>query len=334
MHTLSCLCCGEATRGERPAEMPTGQFGFRLQALIGMLSGRYHLSRRDIQEMLGTIFQVEMSLGSVSNQEGLVSAALKQPVQETYKYVRQHQGLVNVDETSWRQENQRCWLWTATTSLVTVFLLRGTRGSVAAQDLLGQTFEGIAGSDRWSGYNWLEIEQRQLCWAHLLRDFQAFVDRKGESAVIGELLLQQATKMFDLWYRVRDGTLTKAQFQEQLIPVRTQIEALLELGTLVDHSTTNKTCQNILKVAPALWTFVDCPDVEPTNNAAGRAVLWRKISYGSQSERGLRFTERILTVVTTLQQQGRSVWQYLTEVCRAHQLGLSIPSLLPNAHTT
>jgi transposase len=184
-----------------------------------------------------------------------------------------------------------------------------------------------------SSYNWLDSSRRQLCWAHLLRDFQAFVERNGESAMIGQALLQQASQMFALWYRVRDGTLSYADFQVAMRPIRQEIETWLQIGTFIDHNKTVGTCRAILKFAPALWTFVHTPGVEPTNNAAERAlrrgVMWRKRSFGSQSERGLRFTERILTVVTTLRQQNRNVLAYLIAACEAQHFGLPAPSLLP-----
>ena len=312
--------------------MPSGSFGPRVQGLVGYLSGRFSLSRRDVAEMLPAIFQVDISLGAVSAQEAQVSQALSEPVDEAQAYVQQ-QAHVNTDETSWRKNHKNHWLWTATTPLVTVFLIMATRGATGAKQLLGQAFSGITGSDRWSAYNWLDATRRQLCWAHLLRDFQAFVDRKGESAIIGQRLLQQAALMFDLWYRVRDGTCARADFQEAMRPISREVTALLQLGTFVDHRQTAKTCTNLLAVQPALWTFVVHEGVEPTNNAAERAlrrgVLWRKRSFGSQSERGLRFTERILTTVTTLRQQQRNVLDYLTAACHAQHLGLPAPSLLP-----
>jgi hypothetical protein len=332
-HTLYCLHCGQQNCAEWPREMPPGRFGPRVQALVGVLSGRYHVSRRDIQEMMAAIFQVDMSLGTVSNQEAQVSAALSEPVTDAQVYVQQ-QGQVNTDETSWAKHNQRQWLWTGVTPLVTVFLILGTRSAAGVRQLLGETFTGVTGSDRYAAYNWLDVTHRQLCWAHLLRDFQAFVERKGESAIIGQLFLKQAALMFELWYRVRDGTLSRPDFQLALQPIRYEISSLLQLGTFIDHMQTAKTCRNILKLEPALWAFVEYEGVEPTNNAAERAlrraVLWRKRSYGSQSDRGLRFTERILTVVTSLRQQGRSVLDYMTAACQAQHLGLPAPSLLPD----
>lgn len=331
-HALTCLCCGHQNRAPWPVEMPTGSFGPRVQGLIGYLSGRFSLSRRDVQEMMTSIFQVEVSLGAVSAQEARLSAALAQPVSEAQSYVQQ-QAQANTDETSWEKNNKRHWLWAATTELVTIFLVVATRGADGFKQLLGTDFDGIIGSDRWSAYNWLSTSRRQLCWAHLLRDFQAFVDRKGESAVIGQVLLKQAATMFALWHRVRDGTLSRSDFQQAMHPIRQEVEALLAVGTYVNHSKTAKTCANILKIAPALWSFVEHEGIEPTNNAAERAlrrgVLWRKRCFGSQSDRGLRFTERILTTVTTLRQQQRNVLDFLALACQAHHLGLPAPSLLP-----
>jgi transposase len=331
-HALTCLGCGHKNQAPFPAEMPTGSFGPRIQGLIGYLSGRFSVSRRDVEEMMTAIFQVEISLGAVSAQEARLSAALKQSVDEAHNYVRQ-QGQINTDETSWAKNNKRQWLWTASTELVTIFLVVATRGADGFKQLVGTEFEGLIGSDRYSAYNWLDVSHRQLCWAHLLRDFQALVDRKGESAVIGQALLKQATAMFGLWHRVRDGTLSRSDFQREMRPIRREVEALLAIGTFVDHPKTVKTCANILKVAPALWSFVEHEGIDPTNNAAERAlrrgVLWRKRSFGSQSDRGLRFTERILTTVTTLRQQKRNVLDFLALACQAQHLGLPAPSLLP-----
>ena len=332
LHTLRCLNGGQQTSADWPLGMPSGSFGPRVQALVALLSGRYGVSRRDTQEMLATLFQVEMGLGTVSNQEAQVSAALSQPVAEAQAYVQQ-QSQVNSDETSWSKLKQRYWLWTGATPLVTVFLIAATRGGAALKQLLGTDFSGIVGSDRWSAYNWLDASQRQLCWAHLLRDFQAFLERKGESAVIGQALLHQAAQLFSFWHRVRDGTLSRPDFQLAMKPIRREILALLQVGTFIDQAKTAQTCRNILKVAQALFNFVDHEGIDPTNNAAERAlrrgVLWRKRSFGSQSERGLRFTEQILTVVTTLRQQQRNVLEYLTAACHAYHLGLPAPSLLP-----
>jgi transposase len=199
--------------------------------------------------------------------------------------------------------------------------------------MLGETFSGILNSDRWSAYNWVPVFSRQLCWSHLLRDFQAFVERGGESQRIGEAILAQSGLMFEWWHRVRDGTLTRATFQANMKPVQQKVGELLRQGTACAHDKTPGTCRDILKREEALWTFVHVEGVEPTNNLGERqvrhGVLWRKMCFGTQSEAGSRFAERIMTVVATLKQQQRNVLDYLTEACDATNWGRPAPSLLP-----
>ena len=331
-HTITCLACGAQTTPDWPVDMPSGSFGPRVQATVGYLTGRMGVSQRDVEEAMDALFHTDLALGSVSALEQNVSAALNQPVKEAQTYVRQ-QSVVNADETSWRQGKQRRWLWIGTTPLVTVFWL-ATRGAEGAQQLLGRAFQGIVGSDRWSGYNWLSVLQRQLCWAHLKRDFQAFVDRGGESARLGEALLKQVKTMFELWHHLREGTLSRTQFQERMAPIRGEVGVLLRQGRALSHDKTRHTCENILKLESALWTFVFVEGVEPTNNWAERllrrAVLWRRRSFGTQSEAGSLFVERVLTTVTTLRQQKRDVLDYLTEACAATMRGDIPPSLLPS----
>lgn len=335
VHCLRCLACGQKTRGEWPTEMPSGHFGPRLQATTGYLSGRFGVSRRDIQEMLRTLFQVEIGLGSIPAQEQRLSQALMKPFQQAQEFLSQ-QPTVNVDETSWSEENDSFWLWVGCTPEVAIFLLKKTRGSAGIKSLVGNDYAGIVGSDRWSAYNWLPHKQRQLCWSHLRRDFQAMIDRGGDSAVIGQLLLAQTELMFTLWHRVRDGTLLYLAFQEAMMPIRQEVEGLLQLGiSLVDHAKTKATCKNILKRKIALWTFVEQEEIEPTNNAAERAlrrgVIWRKRSFGTQSQAGSRFVERILTAVISLRQQQRHVLDFLTEACQALNGETAFPSLRPGS---
>lgn len=338
-HTLTCLGCGAQTTAEWPEDMPTGGFGARAQAMVAYFTGRMGASQRDAEEMMETLYHTEMSLGSVSDQQAEVSAALAEPVQAAVNYA-QHQPAQNVDETSWREGTRRTWLWISATPLVTVFMLIATRSAQGAKQLLGfitatDFVRGIIGSDRWSGYNWLDPHQRQLCWAHLKRDFQALVERGGEPARIGQALLGQVELMFGLWHRIRDGTLSRPDFQVAMQPIQTCVGVLLRDGSTLDCAKTQHTCANILKLEVALWTFVRVAGVEPTNNAAERplrrAVLWRRRSFGTQSTDGSRFVERVLTAVTTLRQQKRDVLDSpgVTEACSAAMRGTKAPSLLP-----
>jgi len=333
LHTLTCPACGTETRAELPTGVPQGAFGPRLQAMVSLFSGRYHLSKRDITEVMADFFQADVSLGAVPALEQRTSEAISGPVDEAREYV-QTQVVVNMDETGWREANQRAWLWVAATTLVTVFLLRLSRGGQVVKEILGETFSGIVGSDRWSAYNWLCTSLRQLCWAHLRRDFQAFVERGGESQQIGEALLIQAGLMFQWWHAVRDGILSRATFQERMTAVQQRVGELLRQGAACEHPKTAATCRDILKHETALWTFVYIEGVEPTNNLAERQirpnVLWRNGSFGTQSKTGSRFAERIMSVVATLKQQHRNVLDYLTEACDAANWGRPAPSLLPD----
>jgi len=336
-HSLCCLACGAVTTAAWPAAMPSGSFGPRVQAVVGYLSGRMSLSQRDIAEGMAALYHVELAVGTIPAVQAAVSEALANPVTAAQQYVQQ-QSAVNVDETGWRQENKRAWLWLAATPLVAIFLVMKTRGAQGVHSLLGNTFNGTVGSDRWSAYNWLDPKRRQLCWAHLIRDFQKLVERGDESARTGQALLTQAKELFRLWQRVRDGTLPHTAFAAEVDPIRTKVHQLLLAGAELKQAQTQQTCRNLLKVEDALWTFVTVADIEPTNNLAERslrrAVLWRKRSFGTQSTTGSLFVARILTTVTTLRMQQRDVLDFLTEACAAANLQQNQPSLLPVAPTT
>lgn len=331
-HRLTCLACGTTTQAEWPAHMPSGSFGPRLQATVGYVTGRLGVSQRDATEMLATLFHTDLALGSLPALEQQVSAALAEPVEAVQTYA-QAQPAVNLDETGWREATKRAWLWVLATAGVTLFRILPTRGAAGVRQILGERFSGIVGSDRWTAYNGLALSQRQLCWAHLKRDFQALVERGGESALIGAALLEQVQRLFQVWRQVGEGRLSRCDLPVVIRPIQARVGDLLRQGTQVAQAKTRRTCENILKLEAALWTFVAVEGVEPTNNAAERplrrAVLWRRRSFGTQSETGSRFVERILTAVTTLRQQQRDVLDYLTQACAAAMRGDTPPSLLP-----
>ena len=278
------------------------------------------------------VFGVPMSVGTISQLERATTAAVAAPVEAAHSYVHE-QAVAHLDETSWRQGGKRAWLWVAVTSWVTVFVVRMSRGGHVARELLGETCSGILVTDRSSGYNWYPVRWRQLCWAHLLRDFEAMRGRGGRSEERGDALLAQAHQMFAWWHRVREGTLKRSSFRSYMSPLRQEVERLLEAGSRCGVPKTAGTCRDILKRREALWTFVQVEGVEPTNNAAERSirpgVLWRKGSFGTQSAAGSRFVESMLTVVATLKQQQRNVLEYLTAACEAALRGEAAPSLLP-----
>jgi transposase len=332
LHRLVCPACGEETRAEVPAGVPTGGFGPRVQAITALCTGAYHLSKRTTQRALEDLFGVQMGLGTIATLEHATVRAVAEPVAEARAYV-QRQPAAYLDETGWREGQQRAWLWTAVTEWVTVFVVRASRGGKVAQELLGERFWGYLVTDRWSAYTWYPSWRRQVCWAHLLRDIAAMIERGGRSREIGEALQGQAQQMFQWWHRVRDGTLAHRTVARYMWPVRQAVERLLAAGQTCGVPKTEGTCRELLKLRQALWTFVRHDGVEPTNNAAERAirpgVLWRKGSFGTHSAEGSRFVEAMMTVVATLKQQHRHVLAYVTAACEAALCGQPAPSLLP-----
>ena len=335
LHSLVCPACGATTRAALPLGVPPGGFGPRVQAVVALCTGAYRLSKRTTQEVMADLFGIAMGLGTISHLEQATVQAVATPVAEAQAYVRT-QPVAYLDETGWCEGRTRAWLWVAVTTWVTVFAVRLSRGAKVAQEVLGERFCGILVTDRWSAYTWYPTRWRQVCWAHLLRDFEAMIERGGRSQEIGEGLREQARQMFHGWHRVRDGSLTHAQFRVAMRPIRRAVARWLKAGQTCGVAKTEGVCREVLKVYDALWTFVRVEGVEPTNNAAERAirpgVLWRKGSFGTQSSPGSRFVEAMMTVVTTLKQQHRHVLTYMTDACQAAYTGLPAPSLLPH-HT-
>ncbi len=333
-HTLLCAACGAVNRAELPADKSRTSFGARAQSIIGYLTGRLALSHRDTAEAMRVLHGLEISVGSIKSVQRQVSEALAVPVQGAHHFVARQQSQ-HVDETGWRESGQRNWLWVNATRDVTVFHLLGGRSAKQARRVIDSSAKSIITTDRYGAYTWLAAARRQICWAHLARDFQAMVERGGESAKTGHALLEHSQHLFKQWHRVRDATLSRAQFQVQLKPIRLHVKALLEAGSRLDQAKTRRVCQNILKVEKSLWTFARVEGVEPTNNAAERAlrraVLWRRKSFGTQSEAGSRFVERILSVITTLRQQGRDVLDYLSAACGSSPHDGASISLLPDS---
>jgi transposase len=337
LHELGCSC-GARTRAELPEGVPTGTFGPRLTASVALFSGRYRMPKRTVKELLADLFGIEVALGSISKMEQFVSKAVAESVEEARQAIRE-QDVVHQDETGWFEapaegRKARAWLWVAVSTAVTVFRIARSRGAKVAKEMLGEDFGGFLVVDRWSAYLWKPRGMRQVCWAHLVRDFRSFVERGGASAKIGEKLLVQSKLMFKSWHRIRDGTLTRATFQRRMKKVERSVARLLRKAVVCGDAKTEGMAKAILKHEPALFTFVLATGVEPTNNKAERAlrgaVIWRKISFGTDSENGSRFVERILTVVATLKQQRRHVLGYLTTACEASLHRKSAPSLLPS----
>jgi len=328
-----CACCDKHHFGDLPVGVPSGMLGIRAIATIATHTGKYRMSKRMTQVAFADHYGLEISVGTVSNAEKITSDALEQPTQDVLDYV-QNADVKHADETGHKQKGNKRWMWVAVSLLVAVFLVRTTRATVEAKALLGEKFQGILISDRYSSYTWVDDVQRQFCWAHLLRDFIKISERSGQSGRTGEQLLAYSRRMFKLWWRYRDGNLSRAKFIIVMERIQKELEKTLEAGTGCGHKKTEGTCKKILKHKVALWTFVTEEGVEPTNNIAEQVirsyVIWRKTSFGTQSNRGDRYVERMMTASTCCRLQNRNLPDYLSDVISAHMSGKAYPSLLPS----
>jgi transposase len=331
-HTRTCPQCGARTHAPIPVDIRARVAGPRLTAAITYLSGGRHDSKRGVEEVVETLFGVPLSLGTVAAAEQEMSAALAAAHAEAVAAVRAAP-VKNVDETGWKRAGRLCWLWAGVIRTATCFQIHACRGFDGLRSLLGDNPEGVVVSDRWGAYNRLMVRDRQLCWAHLKRDFQAMVDRGGPAKPIGNELLCFVEDLFLFCRRVRDGTWGRATLRRNVNELRPAFRDTLERGTVCGCAKTEVVCTNLLALEPALWTFARVEGVEPTNNAAERAVrpavLWRRRSFGCHSEAGCRFVERILTTVQTLRQQRRPAFAFLVEAIAAYRLGQPAPKLLP-----
>jgi transposase len=329
LHSMECAC-GTVTVAALPEGVPRGAFGPRLQAFVGLLTGCYRVSKRGAQELLKDAFGVTMSLGSVTESEQAVSAALAAPHAEALAHA-QKQPVKHADETGWPEGQEKAYLWTIVTAAVTVFAIAGGRTKALAAELLGA--RGVLVSDRLASYHFWPDRRRQFCWAHLKRRFEEFLLGDATSYALGARLLSEVRKLFDLWHRARDGTLTRRAFTRGMRPVMRSVRSLLQEGLACADPEVSGTCRELLEHEDALWTFVRVEGVEPTNNAAEQAlrhgVIWRKGCYGTQSARGSRFVERILTTRATLRAQERNVMKFVVAACEARLAGEAPPSLLP-----
>jgi transposase len=332
-HGRCCPQCGAMTWAKIPDDIRARSIGPRLTAVMALLTGCHHVSRRGVEAIVETVFGVPVALGTVASLEQETSQALAVPQAEAVEAVQQA-ATKNVDETGWKQAGHKRWLWASATTTVVAFAISISRGLAGLTALLGEAVSGIITSDRWGTYHSVPVAQRQLCWAHLKRDFQKCVDRGGLAAEWGRLALRLTRRVFRRWYAFRGGGLDRDGLQTRMQPLKREMRALLEAGMIRTDQATATLCKHLLKLEPALWTFVHNEGVEPTNNHIERllrpAVLWRRTSFGSWSAEGCRFVERILSVTQTLRLQGRPVLPYLYEAIVAHRAGQSAPKLLPS----
>lgn len=327
-----CPKCGHLNRGQMPAGAPKGAFGPRIQARIGLLTGRYRMTRREVVSLSQAMFGVGISLGSVQACCQAVSEAAAETAQAIHAEVKLAP-VVHADETGFgRCGKTRMWLWNAASRNAEAFRLLPGRGREQAEDLLGKDFSGILHRDRWKPYEQLTDAIHQLCHSHIRRDFQSMLESMGETGSQGCMLKLASDQAFHLWHQFERDEIDRKELILRMKPIQADIRQRLE--TLRDGPDTTKkargTAKDILRQWDSLWTYVHREGAVPTNNEAERsirkAVLWRKVSLGVDSEDGARFVERMLTLAGTARRRGIDLLQWLTRALQARLEGRPAPA--------
>jgi transposase len=329
-HRLVCSC-GCSTCANLPPGVPSGQAGPRLIAFSGLLMACFRQSKRRAAQFLGMILNQPASSGWMVALQNRAAEAVA-PAYDELAGQLPAQPALHIDESPTMQGQDKAWVWTFVAEAFTVFACRTSRAAEVAVQLLGAAFAGVVHCDRARMY-WT-FDRLQWCWAHLKRDFQALIDSPCPTKQrLGRDLMRPTKEMFGLWQKVRDGTLTRRHFQQQMQPIRARVESLLLRGYF--NARVCGFCTELYDYRERLWRFVDVEGIEPTNNAAEQAlrhaVIWRKLSFGTQSAAGSRFVERMLTVIETCRRQQRNVYAWLTQAVEARHRGLPTPSLLSGA---
>lgn len=332
-HRLSCPGCGETTCAPLPAGVPVGQSGPKLVAFVALLMACFRQSKRRTSLFVTSILNIPCCPSLTVKQQTIATQAL-QPAYAELVAALPTQPHLNGDESPTKEGPVKSWLWTFVAKTFTVFALRGSRAATTIGELLGETFAGVMNCDRAKMY-W-RCGRLQWCWAHLKRDFQALIDNQDHQVKrLGHDLMRPTKALFRHWSRCRDGTLTRPEFQRLMSPIRREIDSLLLRGAFSANPRLTGMCRELHDHRDWLWTFVDTEGVEPTNNAAERslrhAVIWRKLSFGTQSAAGSRFVETLLTVIETCRQQDRNVFEFVTQAVARHFHHQPGPSLLPRA---
>ena len=330
LHRLACACCRESTCGHLPPGVPQSQAGPRLVALTALLMGCFKQSKRRVALFLEQVLNQPCSPGWVVKLQNQATAALTPPYQELAGQLPTER-VLGIDESPTKQARLKSWLWTFVADTYTVFALRTTRAATVLQDLLTGDFDGVVNCDRAKMY-W-NVGRPQWCWAHLKRDFQALIDHPDRQVKrLGHDLMRPTRELFRHWARCRDGTITRRGLLCLMRPIREEINGLLLRGAFSGNAKLIGMCAPLYDHRDWLWTYLDIEGIEPTNNASERAlrpaVIWRRLSFGTQSAQGSRFVETILTVVETCHKQSRNSFDYLTAAIQAHFAAQPAPSLL------
>lgn len=326
-------CCGESNRVPIPPEIRSSS-GPRLVALVSYLTVFCRMPRRKVEQLLESALGTSLALGSTQRHVEETSQALQAPHQELEQQLR-HEPVLNGDETGWRKDGEKRWLWVLVARLFAFFVIARSRSSKVLEQLLGPVFAGILCTDRFSAYIKYHKGIAQFCWAHLKRDLLG-IDQLGKTTDADHFArdaLALHARLFRLWHRYRGGTIDRGQLIDKAMPIEKKLFALGERYLDSEDAAVRALAALFFNYTERLFAFVYHHGVEPTNNISERtirtAVQWRKICFGNRSDAGEVATARLLTAAATCSIQNRNLLHYLTEAVRCHRQGRPVPSLLP-----
>lgn len=338
-----CPDCGTITVAALPDECG-GQFGPQLTALIAYLTVVCRLPRKVVQRLLEGALQIPISLGSTQNAWEEASAAVAAPCEELQQALAQQPAL-NGDETGHRTNGAKRWLWTFVAPTFVFYTIAASRGADVLRGLLGATFAGVLGSDRLPAYLTYAAARRQFCWAHVTRNLLSAQElaKTAPGTRFCREALQLQRQLFHLWHRfrgdprTRGAPLTREQLTAKVHPLEKRFFALAERHVNAADADVSNLARALFVHHPHFFTFVHEEGVEPTNNAAERAlrtaVQWRKIMFGTRSAEGELAVARLLTVTRTCELQQLQVLAYLSAAISCYRRRHPVASLLPKRPT-
>lgn len=331
-HTFPCTC-GHSTTAQLPEEVARSSFGPRVHAAVGWLGTAHRVSKRGVAEIMENLFGIDISTGALCNAAERVSEACE-PVTGQIKRYTASAAALNADETGWKCKGQRRYLWTFVTAVTAVFTISPSRGSKVIKEMLGDTFAGVLTSDDHSAYRkYQKNGRRQLCWAHLIRKFKPLKERgdSPDAFLFAKNMLAEAGRMFTIWHAFPESGCSRRELWLATALVRGRMKSLCLRYQNSEDGEVRTRAKRLLDNWDHLFTFLEVEGVEPTNNAAERAlrpyVQMRKLCFGSQSYWGERYAERLFSVIQTCRMQGVNPFHFLVGLMQADFGGKAVPSL-------
>jgi len=333
LQKYNCKKCGKNSTAPLPLGVPDSAFGPKLMGLLATLTGTLHIAKREAIQLIKDLYGIDIGVGSIPNIEERVAAALDPVYDRIHKFILQHKLCIHFDETGWRDQGKRHFVWLATCQQAAVYRIDRNRSAAAFKRLIGgETWDAPAVTDRYAVYS--SFKNHQFCLSHLIREFKGYGEREGPDKVIGTSIEAELRLSCKIHCDYREGKIELAQRNRRLGVRKRRVEYWLNDGLANGSDTLAKLCETLLEDFEKLWTFTKISGMEPTNNMAERdlrkLVIWRRKSYGTRSERGKKFVERITTVSQTIRKHTGNVLHFVQQSIKCFY-SKNLPPLISEA---